>query len=320
MKKPLRIGVSGGAGQICYSLLFSIASGRLFGEDQPVALHILEVTPVLDKLTGVVMELHDCAFPLLSEIVTGDDPHRVFHGVDFVILVGAKPRSKGMERADLLQENAKIFVDQAKALNHNQVKVLVVGNPANTNALVLCHNAADLPVENVRSMMRLDQNRALFQLSKRAKVPVTEVKQVAVFGNHSPTMVVDYHNAVISGKPAQEVIRDDAWLRGEFMMKVQQRGGEVLNARGLSSAASAANAILDSIRDWTQPTAKNDWYSAGIHSKDNPYEIDDDLFFSFAMRDNKRVDGLNWDEELHGRIKKSEHELIQERDQVRKYL
>ncbi len=254
MKKPLRIGVSGGAGQICYSLLFSIASGDLFGPDQPVAIHILEVTPVLEKLTGVVMELHDCAFPLLTEIVTGDDPHRVFDGVDYALLVGAKPRGKGMERGDLLLENAKIFVDQAKALNHHKVKILVVGNPANTNALVLCHNAPDLPVENVRSMMRLDQNRALYQLARKANVPVSHVKQVAVWGNHSPTMVPDYHNAVINGKPAKEVIGDHAWLHGEFMTTVQQRGAQVINARGFSSAASAANAILDSLLDWTQPT------------------------------------------------------------------
>ena len=320
MKKAIRIGITGGAGQICYSLLYRIAAGEMFGPDQPVALHLLELPTSLDKLIGCVMELGDCAFPLLTEIVTGDDPQKVFEEIDYAILVGAKPRGKGMERGDLLQENAQIFVNQGASLNRKDVKVLVVGNPANTNALVLMHNAPNLPPENIRSMMRLDQNRAIYQLAKKAEVPVSEIKQVAVYGNHSPTMVIDYMNARISGKPCQEVIGDDNWLQGEFMTTVQKRGAQIISARGLSSAASAANAAIDSIIDWVTESSNDDWYTAGMISDGNPYGIESDLFYSFPMRNNKIVTGLKVDDFLAKKIKETEKELLAERDAVKKYL
>ena len=320
MKQPLRVGVTGGAGNICYSLLFRIASGELFGLDQPIILHILELKSALQQLTGVVMELHDCAFPLLHQIVTGDDPNQVFEGVDFAFLVGAKPRGKGMERGDLLQENAQIFVNQAKALNRKDVKVLVIGNPANTNALVLSHNAPNLPVLNIRSMMRLDQNRALYQIAKKTGVSVQEVKKLAVYGNHSPTMVVDYTNATIAGQPLQKVVGDDGWLRGEFSQTVGVRGAKIIEARGLSSAASAANAALDSIRDWVVKTPKDDWYSAGVYSENNPYGIDGDLFFSFALQNTEIVKDLQFDDDLIEKIKATEKELIEERNAVKRFL
>ncbi len=320
MSEPIRIGITGGAGQICYNLLYRIAAGEIFGKNQPVALHMLELPAAIERLNGAFMELEDCAFPLLTEVVIGDNAEKVFDGVSFAILVGAKPRSKGMERADLLQANAQIFVNQGKALNRSGVKVLIVGNPANTNALVLKHNAPDLPSENIRSMMRLDQNRAVAQLALKAKVPTTHVKKVAVFGNHSPTMVVDYYNAVISGKRAGDVITDKSWLQKEFMESVQNRGAAVINARGLSSAASAANAAIDSIVDWIKPTPPDDWYTAGVYSDGNSYGIAKDLFFSFPLRDNKIVAGLEMDEFLQKMLVKTEQELLSEREAVKSYL
>jgi malate dehydrogenase len=321
MKKAIHIGVTGGAGQICYSLLYRLAAGDVFPPDQPIVLHILELPHALPALKGVVMELEDCAFPLLSGIVIGDDPHRVFDGVDFALLVGAKPRGKGMERADLLEQNAQIFVEQGKALSHNKkVKVLVVGNPANTNALVLSHNAKDLPRENIRSMMRLDQNRAITQLAKKAEVSVKSVKKVAVWGNHSASMVPDYDNALIGGKSAKEVIHDLPWLQGEFMKTVQERGAAIIAARGFSSAASAAHAIICSIRDWIYETPEDDFYVAGIHAKGNPYHIQEDIFFSFPLSGGEIVPHLKVDSFLEAKIKASEKELIAERDAVRKWL
>lgn len=320
MAEPIRVAVTGGAGHICYNLLYRIASGEMFGKDQPVALHILELPIALEKLQGVVMELDDCAFPLLTEVVTGDDPHQVFDGVSYAILVGARPRSQGMERADLLQANAQIFVDQGKALNRPDVKVLVVGNPANTNALVVKHNAPNLPAENIRSMMRLDQNRAIAQLAQKAKVPMSEVKKVAVFGNHSPTMVIAFCSALIGGKSACEVIDDTYWFQKEFMKTVQKRGAAIINARGLSSAASAAHAAIQSIVDWNIQTPEDDWYTAGIYSNGNPYEFADDLYFSFPLRNNQIVADLEVDEFLKERLVKTEEELLNERDAVKDYL
>lgn len=313
MKKLIRVAVTGGAGQICYNLLFRIASGELFGLDQPVALHILEVPAVLKALHGVELELQDTAFPLLHEVKLGDDPEAIFDGVDYAILVGAKPRTKGMERGDLLQENAKIFVSQGKAFSNPHVKILVVGNPCNTNALVLLHNGKGvLKPENVRAMTRLDQNRAIAQLAIKAGVPVTAVKKVAIYGNHSPTMVIDYVHAEIQGKPAKEVV-DLGWLRGEFMTRVQKRGAEVIEARGASSAASAAHAAICSIRDWHFPTPKDDWYSAAVfHEKD--------IFFSMPIRDGKIVSGLKVDSFLEEKMKVTEKELLEEREAVRQYL
>ena len=320
MKDPIKIGVTGGAGHICYSLLFRIASGDMFGKDQPVSLHVLELQATLEKLNGVVMELNDCAFPLLTKVEVGSHVEKVFEDVDYAILVGARPRSQGMERVDLLHANAQIFVEQAKALNRSDVKVLVVGNPANTNALVLASNAPNLPKENIRSMMRLDQNRAISMLAQKAKVESSKVKKVAVFGNHSPTMVIDYIHAEIEAKPAQDIIGDEGWLQKDFMQGVQKRGSTIISARGLSSAASAAHAAIESIVDWTSPTPSDDWYTAGVFSDKNPYGVSDELFFSFPLRNNEIVTGLEFDDFLKGKLTLTEQELIKERDAVKDYL
>jgi len=314
MKGAIRVAVSGAAGQIGYSLLYRIAAGEMFGEGQPVILHLLEIPDAMRGLKGVCMELEDCAFPLLEGVVSGSDPSQVFDGVEYAILVGSKPRGKGMERKDLLADNAKIFVGQGRALNRKGVKVLVVGNPANTNALVLAQNAINLPRENIRSMMRLDQNRAISQLAKKSGAGVKAVKCVAVYGNHSPTMVPDYCNAIIEGRKAQDVILDKGWFQGEFIETVKTRGVQIIEARGLSSAASAANAAIQSIRDWVFPTPEDDFFSAGI------YLSGKDLFFGSALRDQKIVAGLEIDEFLQEKIKESEKELIQEREVVREYL
>ena len=321
MKQAIRVAVTGGAGQICYSLLYRLVSGEVFPIDQPIILHILEIPEALPSLRGVVMELEDCAFPLLAGVVVGSDPHKIFEGVDFALLVGAKPRGKGMERADLLEENAKIFVEQGKALRNNpKVKVIVVGNPANTNALVLYHNAKDIPPRQIRSMMRLDQNRAIAQLAQKGRVSLKSVKKVAVYGNHSSTMVPDYQNALIGGKSACEVIEDLDWLQKTFIKTVQERGGEIIKARGFSSAASAANGIICTIKDWIYETPPGDWYVAGVYSEQNPYQIEDDLFFSFPLINGEVVPHLKVDHFLEHRIKESEKELIAERDAVRRWL
>lgn len=314
MKKPIRVAVTGAAGHIGYSLVYRIASGEMLGLDQPIILHLLEIPSALNALKGVEMELDDCAYPLLQEVVMGSDPGHVFEGVDIALLIGAKPRGKGMERGDLLKDNAKIFVEQGKALNRKGVKVLVVGNPANTNALVLAHNAKDLPRENIRSMMRLDQNRAITQLAKKARVPVSEVKCVAIYGNHSPTMVPDYCNATICGKRAEDVIHDKVWLQGEFMTTVKKRGAQIIEARGLSSAASAANSVIRSIQDWFFPTPKDDSFSAGIYMENK------DLFFSSALRDQKVIPHLKVDAFLEEKLQETEKELLEEREAVRLYL
>jgi malate dehydrogenase len=319
MKKIIHVGVTGGAGQICYSLLARIAAGELFGSNQPVALHILELPVALGALKGVVMELQDCAFPLLEEIHIGSDPFALFEGIDVAILVGAKPRGKGMERSDLLEQNGQIFVDQGKALNQNpKAKILVVGNPCNTNALVLMHNAKNIPHENIRAMTRLDQNRATSQLSIKARVSVKHVKRMAIWGNHSSTMVPDYKNATIKGHPVTEVIADLAWLQGDFITTIQKRGAAIIEARGLSSALSAANAAIDAMRDWV--LGLEDWCSAAIYSNKNPYGIADDLFFSFPIYNNRIVTDLHMDEFLYRKLKETEKELLAERDAVRKFL
>lgn len=314
MKEPVRVAVTGAAGQIGYSLVYRIASGQMLGYDVPIILHLLEVEGALNSLKGVEMELDDCAFPLLHGVVSGSDPNKVFDGVDVAILVGAKPRGKGMERKDLLQDNAKIFVSQGKALNRKGVKILVVGNPANTNALVLSKNAKDLPKENIRSMMRLDQNRAIAVLAKKANVLTKEVKRVAIYGNHSTTMVPDYCNATISGRKAIDVIKDKEWLEKDFIDTVKNRGAQIIEARGLSSAASAANAAIQSIQDWVLKTPKDDFFSAGV------YMPEKDLFYSQALFDQKIVADLKVDEFLEEKMKATEKELIEERDAVRIYL
>lgn len=323
-----RVAVTGGAGQIAYNLLFRIASGEMLGKDQPIALHILEIPEALKMLEGVKMELEDCAFPLLKEIRIGSDPVEIFSGIHYALLVGAKPRGPGMERADLLSDNGKIFVQQGKALNESadrDVKVLVVGNPCNTNCLIAMSHAPNIPRENFYAMMRLDQNRASAQLAMKSQADITEVTNLAVWGNHSATQVPDFFHAKIQGKPVTEVISDRKWLEGEFISTVQKRGAAIIAARGKSSAASAASAAIDSIKDILTPTLKGQWFSTAVYSDKNPYGVDKNLFFSFPCRskgqgDYEIVKDLQWNDFLTNKIRNSEKELIEERDLVKSLL
>lgn len=269
MPSPIRVAVTGAAGNIGYALVYRIANGDLFGPNQPVILHMLEITPALKALEGVAMELDDCAFPLLAGMVLSDDANTAFKDINWALLVGARPRSKGMERKDLLDANAAIFSVQGKALNNHaasDVRVLVVGNPANTNCLIAQRNAPDIPTERFTAMTRLDHNRAASQLAKKAGVPVTEVKKVTIWGNHSTTQYPDAYHAEIGGKPAAEVINDDAWIKQTFIPTVQKRGAAVIEARGQSSAASAANAAINHVQSWYQGTPAGDWISMAIPS------------------------------------------------------
>ncbi|MGE0670786.1 MAG: malate dehydrogenase [Parachlamydiales bacterium] len=325
MTKPIkRVAVTGGAGQIAYSILFRIAAGDLLGRDQPIALHILELPAAIDSLKGVVMELEDCAFPLLKEIKIGSDPTDVFQGVNYALLIGAKPRGPGMERKDLLGENGKIFIEQGKALNASAAKdviVLVVGNPANTNCLIAMNHAPNIPKNRFFSMMRLDQNRAASILAQKTKTAVTDVSNVCVWGNHSATQVPDFMNAKIRGKPALDLIKDRKWCEEEFIPQVQKRGATVIAARGKSSAASAANAAIDSIQSLILPTAEGEWFSVGMCSEGNPYGIRGDLIFSFPCRSRGNgqieiVKNIPWDPFFEAKIRLSEKELIEERDLV----
>jgi malate dehydrogenase len=325
MLKPLkRIAVTGAGGQIAYSLIFRIASGEMLGPDQPIALHLLEIHPTLESLRGVVMELEDCAFPLLKEVKIGSDPKEVFEGVNFALLIGAKPRGPGMERKDLLGDNGAIFIEQGKALNSSaasDVVIFVVGNPCNTNCLIAMHHAPKIPKERFFSMMRLDQNRAISMLAAKAGVVVTEVTNVSVWGNHSATQVPDFVNAKIKGKPAVDVINDRNWCEIDFVPLVQKRGAAVIAARGKSSAASAANAVIDSIRSLIFPTRTGDWFSVGMTSQGNPYGIKEDLVFSFPCRctGDGRVEivkNVPWDPFLKSKIALTERELLEERECV----
>ncbi len=329
MVKPLkRIAVTGAGGQIAYNLIFRIASGEMLGPDQPIALDLLELPHALDALKGVVMELEDCAYPLLKEIRIGSEPAKVFEGVSYALLVGAKPRGPGMERKDLLDDNGKIFIEQGKALNASAASdllVFVVGNPCNTNCLIAMRHAPKIPKERFFCMMRLDQNRAMSMLAQKARVQVTEVNHMAVWGNHSATQVPDFLNAKIQGKPALEVIKDRKWCEEQFLPLVQKRGAAVIAARGKSSAASAANAIIDSIRSLVFPTAGDDWFSMGLSSQGNSYGIKEDLVFSFPCRSkgNGKVEivkNVPWDGFLKEKIALSEKELLEERDLVANLL
>jgi len=326
MAKPIkRVVVTGGAGNIAYSLLFKIASGELFGPDQPVALHILEIESMLNVLEGVRMELEDLASPLLNEIRIGSDPYKIFEGVDYALLVGSKPRGPGMERKDLLTENGKIFVEQGRALNavaNREAKVLVVGNPCNTNCLIALSNAPDLDPKNFHALTRLDQNRAAALLALKASVPVSDVSNVTIWGNHSATQVPDFYHAKVQGKAVTNVIGDIAWLEDTFISNVQKRGAAIIAARGKSSAASAAHAVVDAVKSLEQKTQGQDWFSSGVHSAGNRYGIDPHLVFSFPCRSAgdgvyTYVDGLDWNEFLRTKIKLSEKELIEERDLVK---
>ena len=282
-KAPVKVAVTGAAGQICYSILFRIASGELLGKDQPVELRLLEITPALKALEGVVMELDDCAFPLLSNVVIGDDPHKVFEGANLALLVGARPRTAGMERGDLLSANGAIFTAQGKALNEvaaDDIRVLVTGNPANTNALIAMSNAPDIPNERFNALTRLDHNRAISQLAAKLDVPVTDIKKMTIWGNHSATQYPDLFNAEVAGKNAAEAVNDQAWLADDFIPIVAKRGAAIIAARGSSSAASAANATIEHMRDWALGTPEGDWVSMAVPS-DGSYGVQEGLISSF---------------------------------------
>lgn len=321
MSEPIKVAVTGGSGQIAYSLLFRIASGEMFGKDKPVSLKILELPEALSALKGVCMELQDCAYPLLDELVASSDVLDVFEDVDFALLIGAKPRQAGMERGDLLKENSKIFIDQGRAISQvakSSVKVLVIGNPCNTNALIAMHNAPNLSRKNFFAMTRLDENRAKAFLASKASVSVKEVSRIAIWGNHSSTQAPDYKHALIKGNEAIKVIPDREWLTEEWIPRVQKRGAEVLEARGKSSAASAANAVVDTVHSLMTPTPEGEWYSVALCSDKNPYGIEEDLIFSFPCRtlsdgSIEIVKGLELDQGLLEKIKESEKELIEEK-------
>jgi len=324
MSSPTKITVTGAAGQIGYALLFRIASGQLLGPDRPVELRLLEVTPALGAAEGTAMELLDCAFPLLSGIEISDQPDEAFDGANIGFLVGARPRTKGMERGDLLEANGGIFAPQGKAINDNaadDIRVLVVGNPANTNALIAMSNAPDVPAERFTAMTRLDHNRAIAQLATKAGMPVSEIERMIIWGNHSATQYPDISHATIGGKPAAEVIDDQAWVEDQFISRVQQRGAEVIEARGSSSAASAANAAIDHMHDWVLGSAEGDYVSMGIPS-DGSYGVDEGVISSFPVvcsgGNYEIVQGLEVDEFSRQRIDATVKELNEEREAVTK--
>jgi malate dehydrogenase len=321
MKSPVRVTVTGAAGQIGYALLFRIASGAMLGDDQPVILHLLDITPAMDALEGVRMELDDCAFPLLADIVCTDDPDVAFKDADYALLVGARPRGPGMERKDLLEANAAIFSVQGKAINDHasrDIRVLVVGNPANTNALITQRNAPDIDPRNFTAMMRLDHNRAKTQIAQKLGAVVTEVTQMTVWGNHSATQYPDLFNASVRGATASDQVDDD-WYADTFIPTVQQRGAAIIKARGASSAASAANAAIDHMRDWALGSPDDDWVSMGVYS-DGSYGITQGLIYSFPCRCKDGqwsiVQDLSVNDFSRTRMQATEQELTAERDAV----
>jgi malate dehydrogenase len=323
---PLRIAVTGAAGQIGYSLLFRIASGAIFGPNQPVILHLIEIEPALPALNGVVMELDDCAFPLLKGVVPTANLDEGFRGVNWALLVGSVPRKAGMERKDLLGINGKIFIGQGQAIQKNgasDVRILVVGNPCNTNCLIAMNNAPDLPKDRWHAMTRLDENRSKSQLAKKAGVDVTTVTNMAIWGNHSATQYPDFYNAKINGQPATRAINDEAWLKGEFIATVQQRGAAIIKARGASSAGSAANAIIDSVRSIVNPTPAGDWTSVCVCS-DGSYGVERGLISSFPIRSNGKqleiVQGVPINEFSRAKIDATVNELKEEKALVSELL
>jgi malate dehydrogenase len=320
---PVTVTVTGAAGQIGYALLFRIASGQLLGPETPVQLRLLEIEPALQAAEGTAMELDDCAFPLLAAIDITSDARAAFDGTNVALLVGARPRTKGMERGDLLSANGGIFKPQGEALNAgaaSDVKVLVVGNPANTNALIAASHAPDIPGSRFTAMTRLDHNRALSQLAKKTGAPVADIKHLTIWGNHSATQYPDWSAATIGGKPVSEVVGDDAWLKETFIPTVAKRGAAIIEARGASSAASAANAAIDHVFDWTNGTLEGDWTSAAIMS-DGSYGVPEGIISSFPVTAEggewKIVQGLEVDEFSRGKIDASVAELVEERDAVR---
>jgi malate dehydrogenase len=332
VSNPVRVTVTGAAGQIGYSLVFRIASGQLLGPDQPVDLRLLEIPPAMGALEGVAMELVDCAFPLLAGLDLHDNPEDAFDGVNIALLVGSRPRTKGMERAELLSENGKIFTGQGKAINERaaaDVRVLVVGNPANTNCLIAMNNAPDIPRERFTSMMRLDHNRAVAQLAAKVAAPVSDVTKMGVWGNHSPTMYPDLFHAEVKGEQAAKVIDDQAWIENEFLPNVGKRGAAIIEARGASSAASAANAAIDHVRDWVSGTPSgahpdgheqtSEWVSMGVVS-DGSYGVPEGLISGFpctcANGEWSIVQGLDIDDFSRSKIDASIAELSDERSTV----
>jgi malate dehydrogenase len=321
-RTPVNVTVTGAAGQIGYALLFRIASGQLLGQDTPVRLKLLEIAPALKAAEGTAMELDDCAFPLLSGIDITDDPNVAFDGANIALLVGARPRTKGMERGDLLEANGGIFKPQGEAINAHaaaDIRVLVVGNPANTNALIAQSHAPDVPAERFTAMTRLDQNRAYSQLAKKLGVTVNDIKKLAIWGNHSATQYPDLFRAEVNGKSAAEAVNDQAWLADTFIPTVAKRGAAIIEARGASSAASAANAAIDHVYDWVNGTAEGDWVSAGVVS-DGSYGVPDGIISSFPVTSSggnyEIVKGLEIDDFSRGRIDASVAELVEERDAV----
>ena len=322
-RTPVTVTVTGAAGQIGYALLFRVASGQLLGPDVPVRLRLLEIAPALKAAEGTAMELDDCAFPLLDGIDITDDPRTAFDGVNIALLVGARPRAAGMERGDLLEANGGIFKPQGAAINAgaaDDVRVLVVGNPANTNALIAASHAPDVPKERFTAMMRLDHNRALTQLAKKTGSPVTDIRRLTIWGNHSATQYPDISHAQIGGRSAAEVVGDQAWLENEFIPTVAKRGAAIIEARGSSSAASAANAAVDHVHDWVKGTVDGDWTSAAIPS-DGSYGVPEGLISSFPVVSKggswEIVPGLEIDDFSRGRIDASVRELEEERDAVK---
>jgi malate dehydrogenase len=321
--KPLHVTVTGAAGQIGYALVFRIASGQLLGPDQPIVLRMLEIEPALKSLEGVAMELDDCAFPLLAGMELTSNTEKAFEGSSWALLVGSVPRKAGMERGDLLSVNGGIFGPQGKAIAARaakDVRILVVGNPCNTNCYIARMNAPEIPAERWFAMTRLDENRAKTQLAKKASAPVAAVSNMTIWGNHSATQYPDARNARIDGKPVYDVIKDQAWLKGDFITTVQKRGAAVIEARGASSAASAANAVIDSVNSIHNATAKGEWHSLAVVSR-GEYGVPEGLQFGFPVRTDgtawEVVKGLEHDEDAKQRLKVTTDELLQERDLVK---
>lgn len=319
---PLKVAVTGAAGQIGYSLLFRLASGSLLGPDRPIELRLLEIEPALKALEGVVMELDDCAFPLLSGVEIGADANKIFDGVNLALLVGARPRGPGMERSDLLEANGAIFTAQGKALNSvaaDDVRIGVTGNPANTNALIALSNAPDIPKERFSALTRLDHNRAISQLAKKTGAAVTDIKKVTIWGNHSATQYPDIFHAEVGGKNAAEVVNDQNWIENDFIPTVAKRGAAIIDARGASSAASAASATVDAARSWLLGSPDGDWVSMAVYS-DGSYGVPEGIVSSFPVTTKDGnwsiVQGLDIDEFSRGRIDKTTAELVDERSAV----
>ena len=320
MKKAVNVAITGAAGNIAYSAIFRIVAGQMLGDQQPINLKLIDIEPAMNALKGVKFELEDCAFPLLNSITTTFDLKEGFDQCDYALLLGAKPRMKGMERKDLLKDNGKIFLPQGKAINevaNKKIKILVVGNPANTNALIAMHNAPSIDPKQFTSMMRLDHDRSMAQVANKYNVDIKEVKKIIVWGNHSNTQVPDLSKAEVSGKEIKEVMITN-WYKDDFIPRIQNRGAEIIEARGSSSAASAANAAIMHMRDWV--LGNNDWLSIGQISNNNPFNISDNLMFSFPSRCSngvyEMIKDIEMAETLDEYIKTTEKELIQERDSV----